>query len=58
MPNWVENGRPPANGLPPSVVWQAWQSAASVRYLPRAQLIGVREVGGHARRMSGGVLGE
>src|SRR3984957_8631198 len=46
VPNWVSNGRPPANGLPPSVVWQAWQSAASVRYFPRANLsVSVKSAG-------------
>src|SRR5262245_29254648 len=30
------NGRPPAKGLPPGALWQAAQSAARVRYSPRA----------------------
>src|SRR5262249_58727383 len=30
------NGKPPAKGLPPGAVWQAAQSAARVRYSPRA----------------------
>src|SRR5262249_24738558 len=30
------NGSPPAKGLPPGAVWQAAQSAARVRYSPRA----------------------
>ncbi len=35
VPNGILKAKPPANGAPPGVVWQAWQSAAWVRYSPR-----------------------
>ncbi len=35
VPNGDWIGSPPANGAPPSAVWQAMQSAARARYSPR-----------------------
>ncbi|MNJ67204.1 hypothetical protein D3C77_633560 [compost metagenome] len=34
VPIGVSIGSPPANGLPPSAVWQATQSPARARYSP------------------------
>ena len=34
-PNGVCSARPPANGVPPGVVWQAMQSPAATSALPR-----------------------
>jgi len=35
-PKGVCSGNPPANGVPPGAVWQATQSPAVTRALPRA----------------------
>ncbi len=58
VPKSVSNGRPPAKRSPCSVVWHASQSAASDEIAAARERIGLGEVGGHARRLAGGVRGE